>query len=72
MKKEAVKALREAKGRERAEKERGGEQEIAICVLRAQSDTLSIRDFLKSYKYLRAKKNWSSKSYFDAMENAPL
>jgi hypothetical protein len=33
MKKEAVKALREAKGRERAEKQRGGEQEIAICVI---------------------------------------
>jgi hypothetical protein len=32
MKKEAVKALREVKGRERAEKQRGGEQEIAICV----------------------------------------
>jgi hypothetical protein len=42
MKKEAIKALRESKGRERAEKERGGEQEIAIYVLRAQSDTLSI------------------------------
>jgi hypothetical protein len=42
MGKEAVKALREAKGRERAEKESGGEQEIAICVLRAQSDTSSI------------------------------
>jgi hypothetical protein len=48
MKKEAVKALREAKGSERAEKERGGEQEIAICVLQAQSDTLSIERFSRN------------------------